>query len=83
MFNQQALYDERRAINGTCGYVYLEGELWREATALKAIIELDFLKVPMCKDLTEHQKISGMKGKCNLTMPKINSRAAKLLYLRY
>lgn len=79
MFNQKALYDERRAINGTFGYVYLEGELVREATALKATIELQFLQVPMCGDLAEHQKVSGMKGKGNVTMTKVNSRMAMML----
>lgn len=79
MNNQKALYDERLAINGTFGYVYLEGELVREATALKANVELQFLPVPMCGDLAEHQKVSGMKGNGSVTMTKVNSRMAQLL----
>lgn len=79
MFNQQALYEAKRAINGTFGYMYLDGELVRETTALKATVELNFLPVPMCGDLAEHKKVSGLKGKGNVTMTKVNSRMAILL----
>lgn len=79
MFNQKALYDAKRAINGTFGYVYLEGELVREATALKSTVELQHLPVPMCGALAEHQKVSGLKGNGSVTMTKVNSRMAKLL----
>lgn len=67
-------YDERRAINGTWGEVWLEGELVREATALKADVGLDFLDVPMCGDLAKHQKVSGITGTGSITMTKVNSR---------
>jgi hypothetical protein len=74
-----AKYDERRAINGTYGEVFLEGELVREATALKADIQLEFLDVPMCGDLMKHQKVSGITGTGNVTMTKVNSRMATLI----
>lgn len=69
-------YDEKRAINGTFGEVYLEGELVREATALKAEISLDFLDVPMCGTLSKHRKVSGHTGNGSITMTKVNSRMA-------
>lgn len=71
-----ALYDERRAINGTYGEVWLEGELVREATGLKADVSLEFIDVPMCGDLAKHQKVSGMTGNASITMTKVNSRMA-------
>jgi hypothetical protein len=71
-----AMYDERRAINGTYGEVWLEGELVREATGLKADISLEFIDVPMCGDLAKHQKVSGMNGNGSITMTKVNSRMA-------
>ena len=71
-----AIYDERRAINGTYGEVWLEGELVREATGLKADISLEFIDVPMCGDLAKHQKVSGMNGNGSITMTKVNSRMA-------
>lgn len=74
-----AVYDERTAINGTYGEVYLEGELVREATGLKADVQLDFLPVPMCGDLAKHQKVSGVNGNGSITMTKTNSRMAILL----
>lgn len=74
-----ANYDERRAINGTYGEVYLEGELVREATALKADVALEFLDVPMCGDLSKHQKVSGLTGNGSITMTKVNSRMAMKL----
>lgn len=72
-------FDERRAINGTYGQVYLEGELVREATALKAEVQMQFMDVPMCGDLAKHQKFSGMECNGNITMTKINSRMAILI----
>lgn len=69
-----AKYDERRAINGTFGEVYFEGDLVREATALKAEVALSFLDVPMCGDLAKHQKVNGISGNGSITMTKVNSR---------
>lgn len=71
-----AMYDAKRAINGTYGEVWLEGELVREATGLKADMSLDFIDVPMCGDLAKHQKVSGMSGNGSITMTKVNSRMA-------
>ena len=70
------MYDSKRAINGTYGEVWLEGELVREATGLKADIALEFIDVPMCGDLAKHQKVSGMSGNGSITMTKVNSRMA-------
>ena len=69
-------FDERRAINGTFGEVWLEGELVREATGLKADVQLDFIDVPMCGSLGKHQKVSGLTGNGSITMTKVNSRMA-------
>lgn len=71
-----AMYDAKRAINGTYGEVWLEGELVREATGLKADMALEFIDVPMCGDLAKHQKVSGMSGNGSITMTKVNSRMA-------
>lgn len=71
-----AMYDSKRAINGTYGEVRLEGELVREATGLKADMALEFIDVPMCGDLAKHQKVSGMSGNGSITMTKVNSRMA-------
>ncbi|WMI81598.1 phage tail tube protein [Anaerotignum sp. MB30-C6] len=72
-------YDERRAINGTFGEVVLEGETVREATGLKAEVQLEYLDVPMCGDLMKHQKVSGINGNGSITMTKVNSRMGILL----
>lgn len=71
-----AMYDAKRAINGTYGEVWLEGELVREATGLKADMALEFTDVPMCGDLAKHQKVNGMSGNGSITMTKVNSRMA-------
>lgn len=71
-----AMYDSKRAINGTYGEVWLEGELVREATGLKADMALGFVDVPMCGDLAKHQKVNGMSGNGSITMTKVNSRMA-------
>ena len=67
-------YDERRAINGTFGEVWLEGEQVREATGLKADVGLEFLDVPLCGVLGKRQKVSGLTGNGSITMTKVNSR---------
>ena len=67
-------YDERRAINGTFGEVWLEGEQVREATGLTADVGLEFLDVPMCGVLGKRQKVSGLTGNGSITMTKVNSR---------
>lgn len=72
-------FDERRAINGTFGEVWLEGEIVREATGLKAEVGLEFMDVPMCGDLGKHQKVSGLTGTGNIVMTKVNSRMAMKL----
>ena len=69
-------YDEKRAINGTFGALWLEGELVRECTGLKADVGLDFIDVPMCGNLSKHQKVSGMTGNGSINMTKVNSRMA-------
>lgn len=71
-----AQFDERKAINGSFGKVWLEGELVREATACKLSVKLNFMDVPMCGDLAKHQKVSGLDGTGSITMTKINSRMA-------
>lgn len=70
----RAKFDEKRAINGTYGEVYLETELVREATGLKAEIGLEFTDVPMCGSLSQHQKVNGIKCTGSITMTKTNSR---------
>jgi len=72
-------FEEKHAINGTYGQVFLEGELVREATGLKADVQLQFQDVPMCGDLAKHQKVSGLEGNGSITMTKINSRMAVLI----
>lgn len=73
------MFDEKRAINGTYGKVYIDGELVSEATALKATVSLDFQDVPMCGDLAKHRKVSGSTCNGEITMTKINSRMALLI----
>ncbi|MEG0899571.1 MAG: phage tail tube protein [Oscillospiraceae bacterium] len=69
-------YDAKRTINGTFGEVWLEGDLVREATGLKAEVSLKFMDVPMCGSLAQHKKVSGTEGKGSVNMNKVNSRMA-------
>lgn len=73
------MFDDKRAINGTFGEVWLEGNLVREATGLKAEVQLEFMDVVMCGDLSKHRKMSGRTCTGAITMTKTNSRMAKLL----
>lgn len=73
------MFEDKRAINGTHGMVYINGELIMEATALKATVSMDFQDVPMCGDLSKHRKYSGRTCNGEITITKINSRFAVLL----
>lgn len=75
----KANFDASRAINGTFGEMWLEGNLVRETTALKAEVGLEFQDVPMCGSLGKHQKVSGTSGTGSATMTKVNSRMAILI----
>lgn len=72
-------YEAKRAILGTYGSMYLEGELVRETTALKADAKMQFLDVKMCGVNTRRKKFSGLECNGSVTMTKTNSRMAKLL----
>lgn len=72
----RAKFEDKRAINGTFGEVWLEGESVREATGLKADVQLEFTDVHMCGDLAKHQKVSGMACTGSISMTKTNSRMA-------
>ncbi|OOB77429.1 MAG: hypothetical protein BEN18_10280 [Epulopiscium sp. Nuni2H_MBin001] len=67
-------YDERRAMNGTFGEMYLDGEIVRETTALKAEVSLEYADVKMCGTFAKTQKVNGMSCKGSVTMTKTNSR---------
>lgn len=73
-------FDPKRAINGTFGEVLLNGELVREATALKAEMQMEFKPVPMCGTLSRKQKNSGWTGNGTIIMTKTNSRMAILIF---
>lgn len=69
----------KRAINGTFGSCYLEGEYVAETTGLKADVGLNYMDVPICGSLEPGKKLSGTTRNGNITMHKINSRMARLL----
>lgn len=68
--------DEKRVINGTFGRMWLDGELVRETTGLKAESTPEFGDVNMCGDLNKHQKLTGFNNTGSVTMNKCNSRMA-------
>lgn len=72
-------FDPKRAIDGTWGEMYLDGEQVRETTAMSLKIQMNFLDVPMCGTWAKQQKNAGWTGNGSVTMTKTNSRMALLL----
>lgn len=72
-------FDPKRAIDGTWGEMYLEGEQVRETTALSLKVQMNFQDVPMCGTWAKQKKSAGWEGSGSVTMTKTNSRMAILL----
>ena len=72
-------YSGNRTINGSFGNLWMDGEIVREVTGLKADVELQMSDVGICGTLNNGQKVTGSKGTGTLTMNKVNSRMAMLL----
>lgn len=71
-------FDPNKAISGTHGEAWLDGEKFSEVYGLQAKIDLLKEKVPVCGSRNgEGNKYMGWEGKGTLRFNKINSRLLK------
>lgn len=72
-------YDQRKVINGTFSYLWLDGELIQEAQSLKATVTPKTETISQCGSLVDGTKITGLECKGELKTDKINSRWMNLM----
>jgi hypothetical protein len=72
-------YDESKVINGTFGYLWLDGDLIQEITSFKATITPKTETVSQSGELVDGTKISGLECKGELKANKISSRWINLM----
>ncbi|MGN6713425.1 phage tail tube protein [Anaerocolumna jejuensis] len=72
-------YDESKVINGTFGYLWLDGELVQEIQSVKATVTPKAEEVNQSGQMVSGTKITGLECKGELKTNKINSRWIKLM----
>lgn len=73
------LYEPKRVMNGTHGYVRLDGSLVSECKGLEAYVEFDTTEVTQSGEMQPGDKVTGRKGTGSLTLYKVTSRMIKAL----
>lgn len=72
-------YDDSKVINGTYGYLWLDGELIQEIQSVKATITPKTETVSQSGQLVDGSKVTGLECKGELKTNKINSRWINLM----
>lgn len=72
-------YDDSKVINGSYGYMWLEGDLIQEITSLKLTITPKTETVSQSGQLVDGSKITGLECKGEVKANKISSRWIKLM----
>ncbi|BCK01410.1 phage tail tube protein [Anaerocolumna chitinilytica] len=72
-------YDESKVINGTHGYLWLDGDLIQEVQSVKATITPKTETVSQSGEMVDGTKVTGLECKGELKTNKINSRWIKLM----
>mgnify|MGYP000116399357 CR=1 FL=1 len=73
MANNKKEFKPNEVINGTWGEIWIDGEYMANCTAFKANINIKTTAVPMCGNLTEGEKLTGLERKGELKLHKVNS----------
>lgn len=72
-------YDDSKVINGTHGFLWLDGDLIQEVQSVKATITPKTEPVSQSGQMVDGTKITGLECKGELKTNKINSRWIKLM----
>ncbi|HQD81183.1 MAG TPA: phage tail tube protein [Bacillota bacterium] len=73
------LYEPKRVMNGTHGYVWLDDSLVSECKEMEAYVEFDTEEVTQSGEMQPGDKIKGRRGTGSLTLYKVTSRMIKAL----
>lgn len=67
-------FDATKVINGTFGYVWIDGERMAEVIACQAKDEYDIEEIPICGKMHKGHKIMGVTSKGSIKMHKVDSK---------
>lgn len=70
---------EKRAMSGTHGEIWLEGEQVAECYKFQAKVTLNKEELPMCGEMWTGSKVKSISGKGSVGMYKASSRMARLI----
>ena len=65
---------DTRVMNGTCGQVWVDGELWAELSAFQAKYAYNKSDISMCGSMVVGSKITSVKGTGSITVHKVYTR---------
>lgn len=69
----------KRVINGTHGYLWLDGEMIAECYGFQAKYSFDKEDIVLCGQMATDKKITGMSGTGSMRLYKVYSRALSLI----
>ena len=65
---------DQRIMNGTCGEVWVDDELWVELESAQAKYTYNKSDINMCGEMTVGSKVTGVKGTGSIVVHKIYTR---------
>lgn len=65
-----------KAINGTFGFLWLDGEKFANVKSFEAKITINYTDVILAGDLATHKKMTGWSGAGTMTLHKVDSKMA-------
>lgn len=68
-----------RAISGTNGNIWVNGELWGECKAFEAKVTGEFEDVTFAGEYNKHAKYMGWTGEGTITLTKVYSRGMSIM----
>jgi len=74
-----AMDSAKRAMSGTHGYLWLDGEIVAECYKFQAKVTLNKEDLPMCGVMWTDSKVKSISGKGSMGLYKVNSRMAALV----
>lgn len=70
-------YTSNQVFNGAYGEMWLDGDYMAETESLKAEVDLSYEPVSRPRSLTDGKKLTGIEGKGEIKLKKVNSYVTK------
>lgn len=72
------MFDAKRVINGTFGWIYLDGKILAECYKCQAKTEITREEVQFCGSLVPGQKLTKLSNSGTIGLHKVNSQMARM-----